>query len=187
VRADEYARGGRGAKNPVQHRAVPPVLDRIHPHQGPVDLAKLAANLLAEIVVIDRRLGLRTECGEGLEHRQQPAFPMLLANGFAEMTPCHQTPDQMRQHPIGTGPFKFVEFRPNEYIKLTRNPDYWNPDRPYLDGIEFTILRDRATAVLAFISDKFDLAVGLSPPMMKDITDQVPRSASTPRATSTDT
>jgi peptide/nickel transport system substrate-binding protein len=32
---------------------------------------------------------------------------------------------QMRQHPIGTGPFKFVEFRPNESIKLTRNPDYW--------------------------------------------------------------
>jgi hypothetical protein len=32
--------------------------------------------------------------------RPQPAFPMLLANGFAEITPCHQTPDQMRQHPI---------------------------------------------------------------------------------------
>ena len=46
----------------------------------------------------------------------------------------------MRQHPIGTGPFKFVEFKPNEHIKVTRNPDYWKPDRPYLDGIEYTII-----------------------------------------------
>ena len=47
----------------------------------------------------------------------------------------------MRQHPIGTGPFKFVEFKPNESIKVTRNPDYWKSGRPYLDGIEYTINR----------------------------------------------
>ena len=108
--------------------------------------------------------------------RRQPAFPTLLANGFAPITPCHQTPDQMRQHPIGTGPFKFVEFKPNEYIKLTRNPDYWKPGLPYLDGIDFTIVRDPATAVLAFIAGKFDVAGGLSPPMVKDITGQLPDS-----------
>ena len=28
--------------------------------------------------------------------RRQPAFPILLANGFSAITPCHQTPDQMR-------------------------------------------------------------------------------------------
>jgi peptide/nickel transport system substrate-binding protein len=106
--------------------------------------------------------------------RPQPAFPMLLANGFAAITPCHQTPDQMRQHPIGTGPFKFVEFKPNEHIKVARNPDYWKPERPYLGGIEFTVIRDPATTVLAFISGKLDLASGMSPSMMKDITSQVP-------------
>src|SRR5262245_62882201 len=101
---------------------------------------------------------------------------MLLASGFAPITPCHQTPDQMRQHPIGTGPFKFVEFKPNENIRLTKNPDYWKPGLPYLDGIEFTIVRDPATAVLAFIAGKFDVAGGLSPPMIKDITGQLPDS-----------
>jgi ABC-type transport system substrate-binding protein len=30
-------------------------------------------------------------------------------------------------------PFKFVEFKPNEYIKVERNSDYWKRDRPYLD------------------------------------------------------
>ena len=49
-------------------------------------------------------------------------------------------PRDMRTHPIGTGPFKFVEFKQNECIKLTRNPDYWKKGRPYLDGIEFTII-----------------------------------------------
>jgi peptide/nickel transport system substrate-binding protein len=106
--------------------------------------------------------------------RRQPAFPMLIADGFGDITPCHQSQTEMRQHPIGTGPFKFVEFKPNESIKLTRNPDYWKPGRPYLDGIDFTIVRDRATAIQAFVSGKFDEAGGLSPPEMKDIEDQVP-------------
>ena len=52
----------------------------------------------------------------------------------------------MRQHPIGTGPFKFVEFKPNEYIKVAKNPDYWKPGRPYLDGIEYTIMREARRA-----------------------------------------
>ena len=51
----------------------------------------------------------------------------------------------MRQHPIGTGPFKFVEFKPNESIKVVRNPDYWKPGRPYLDGIEYTIIANPST------------------------------------------
>ena len=120
--------------------------------------------------------------------RPQPAFPMLLADGLSAITPCHQTPDQMRQNPIGTGPFKFVEFKPNEHIKLARNPDYWKPDRPYLDGIEFTVIRDPATMVLAFISGKLDLAAGLSPSMMKDITSQMPDTIwSGPQETSTAT
>ena len=53
--------------------------------------------------------------------RPQPAFPMLLAIGFSAIYPCHVSPRDMRQHPIGTGPFKFVEFKPNEHIKVTQS------------------------------------------------------------------
>ena len=53
--------------------------------------------------------------------RPQPAFPILLATGFAPIYPCHVPPAQMRRQPIGTGPFKFQEFKPNEYIRLTRS------------------------------------------------------------------
>src|SRR5712675_1609873 len=71
--------------------------------------------------------------------RPQPAFLALLASGWSPVYPCHVSPRDMRSHPIGTGPFKFVEFKPNEVVRTTRNPDYWKPDRPYLDGIEFVI------------------------------------------------
>src|SRR3984893_1935917 len=84
--------------------------------------------------------------------RPQPAFLMLIANDFSEIYPCHMSPREMRQHPIGTGPFKFVEFKPNEYIRVTRTLAYLKQDKPYLDGIEYTIIRDRSTATLAFIS-----------------------------------
>ena len=72
--------------------------------------------------------------------------------------PCHVNPRDMRTHPIGTGPFKFAEFKPNEYIRVVKNPDYWKPGRPYLDGIEWTIIPNRSTQTLAFIAGKFDMS-----------------------------
>jgi peptide/nickel transport system substrate-binding protein len=109
--------------------------------------------------------------------RPQPAFLMLLANGFAPVYPCHVPAAQMRQHPIGTGPFKFVEFKPNETIKVTRNADYWKKDRPYLAGIEWTIIRNLSTATLAFISGKFDMTFPstLTVPLWKDVQKQMPQ------------
>ena len=108
--------------------------------------------------------------------RPQPAFLMLLASGLAPIYPCHVLQRDMRQHPIGTGPFKFVEFKPNESIKVTRNADYWKKDRPYLDGIEFTIIRNMATATLAFISGSFDMTFPytLTVPLLKDVRSQRP-------------
>src|SRR5437016_4313121 len=89
--------------------------------------------------------------------RPQPALLALLASGLSPIYPCHVTPAQMRQHPIGTGPFKFVEFKPNEHIKVAKNPDYWKPERPYLDAIEYTIVPNRSTAILGFVAGQFDV------------------------------
>jgi len=105
--------------------------------------------------------------------RPQPAFLALLASAFSVVYPCHVPPAEMRRHPIGTGPFKFVEFKPNERITLTRNRDYWKPGRPFLDGIEFTIIRDRSTANLAFVAGKLDW-IATTLPLSKDITSQEP-------------
>src|SRR5438477_3131236 len=108
--------------------------------------------------------------------RPQPAFLALLASGMSPVYPCHVSPAQMRQHPIGTGPFKFVEFKPNEYIKVAKNPDYWKPGRPYLDGIEYTITKNRSTAILAFVAGKYDLTFAgtLTIPLTYDLQRQRP-------------
>jgi peptide/nickel transport system substrate-binding protein len=109
--------------------------------------------------------------------RPQPAILALIASGYTPIYPCHVSARDMRQHPIGTGPFKFVEFKPNERIKLIRNPDYWKPARPYLDGIEYTIISNRSTAILAFVAGKFDLTFPyeVTVPLIKDIKQQAPQ------------
>jgi peptide/nickel transport system substrate-binding protein len=107
----------------------------------------------------------------------QPALLALLASGWAPIYPCHIPAAQMRQHPIGTGPFKFVDFKPNESITVTRNPDYWKPGRPYLDGIEYTIMREEAPRDLAFFGGRFDMTTpfGVTIPTMKDFKEQAPQ------------
>jgi peptide/nickel transport system substrate-binding protein len=109
--------------------------------------------------------------------RPQPAFLNLLAAGQAPIYPCHVAARDMRQHPIGTGPFKFVEFKPNERIRVTRNPDYWKTGRPYLDGIEYTIIKNLSTAILAFVAGKFDMTFrySVTAPLLKDVNSQMPQ------------
>jgi peptide/nickel transport system substrate-binding protein len=83
----------------------------------------------------------------------------------------------MRQAPIGTGPFRMAEFRPNASIRLVRNPDYWKQDRPYLDGIEYRIIRSRSTRTLAFVAGEFDMSFPyeLSAALVRDVQSQAPR------------
>jgi peptide/nickel transport system substrate-binding protein len=107
----------------------------------------------------------------------QPALVALLASGYSPVYPCHVPPQEMRQHPIGTGPFKFVSYKPNKAIRLTRNPDYWKPGRPYLDGIEWTIIPNRSTALLAFVAGKLDMTFPyeVTVPLLRDIGQQDPQ------------
>src|SRR5713226_3018656 len=107
--------------------------------------------------------------------RPQPALLALLASGWAPIYPCHVLPRDMRSHPIGTGPFKFVEFKPNEVIRVTRNPDYWKEGRPYLDGIEWTIIKDVSTRNLAFVAGKVDLVYPVTTPQLQDVKSQAPQ------------
>ena len=106
--------------------------------------------------------------------RPQPYLIALLASGQSPVYPCHVSPAQMRQHPIGTGPFKFVEYKPNEHIRTIRNPDYWKPGRPYLDAIETTIIPSASTRNLAFVAGKFDL-LWASIPQLKEVQSQAPQ------------
>jgi len=119
----------------------------------------------------------------------QPALLALLASGFTPVYPCHVPPAEMRRAPIGTGPFKFVEYKPNQSIKVTRNPTYWKPGRPYLDGIEYTIIADRSTRMLAFASGKFDMTfpTDVTVPLLKNLRKDAPQAQCTMRDTGVST
>ena len=51
--------------------------------------------------------------------------------------------------PIGSGPFKFVEWKKGRYIRLDRNPDYWKKGQPYLDRIVARFIADPSTRTAA--------------------------------------
>jgi peptide/nickel transport system substrate-binding protein len=83
----------------------------------------------------------------------------------------------MRTNPIGTGPFKFVEFKRGESVKFVRNPDYWKKGRPYVDAIEWKVIESLSTRVLAFVAGEFDLTFSsdVSIPLLKDVNAQAPK------------
>ncbi len=125
-----------------------------------------------EKVVAAGDLGVRFEL-----RSPQPSLFNLLASGLTPIYPCHVSPKDMRSAPIGTGPFKFVEFKRNESIRIERNPKYWKPQRPYLDAIEFRIIPNRSTRILAFVAGDFDLTFvdDVTLPLMKDVNARAPK------------
>jgi peptide/nickel transport system substrate-binding protein len=109
--------------------------------------------------------------------KPQPSLLAMLASGLAPVIPCHLTAKDLRTNPVGTGPFKFVEYRSNDGIKLVKNPNYWKKGMPYLDGIDWRIVPSRSTRVLAFVAGEFDITfVGdITTPLMGDIEKQAPK------------
>jgi peptide/nickel transport system substrate-binding protein len=58
-----------------------------------------------------------------------------------------QTAAAFYNHPIGTGPFKFDKYVKGQYVKLVKNPDYWQPGRPHLDSVTFDAIANGNTRV----------------------------------------
>ena len=64
--------------------------------------------------------------------------------------------------PVGTGPYRFVDFKPGDLIKGERNPAYYLPNRPYFDTIEMKGGGDAVSAARAVIqTGEYDYAWNL--------------------------
>ncbi|MWV44517.1 ABC transporter substrate-binding protein [Paenibacillus sp. HJL G12] len=90
--------------------------------------------------------------------------------GIVSPTAAKKYGDQLGQHPVGTGPFKFVKWDENAEIKVERNPDYhWAPElvtnqgAPHLNGIDFKIVPEEATRI-GSVQSKQVLAAETVPP-----------------------
>src|SRR5712691_808761 len=81
-------------------------------------------------------------------------FLMVLGGyrtGFlvASPTAVQQWGKDYKFHPVGTGPFKFVEWTPGQEAVLAKNEHYFKPGLPYLDKIVLKTMKDATTRVAA--------------------------------------
>jgi peptide/nickel transport system substrate-binding protein len=79
--------------------------------------------------------------------RSWTEFPLYLAGQIGFMASpawlkASDNNDALKAKPVGTGPFVFVDYKPNEFFKAKRNPSYWNQPYPYLDSIELRPIPD---------------------------------------------
>ncbi len=60
--------------------------------------------------------------------------------------------------PVGTGPFKFVEYQRGQYIIAERNPNYWRAGLPYLDRLVWRFITDKSAATAAMEAGQVHLS-----------------------------
>ena len=89
--------------------------------------------------------------------RPQPSLLLMLASGYSPIYPAHVSLSELRTKCIGTGPFKLKEYRQGELIELVKNSDYFVKGRPYLDGIRYTIIKERGTRYSALQTGRQDI------------------------------
>lgn len=58
----------------------------------------------------------------------------------------------------GTGPFKWVEWIPNDHIQMVRNENYWDAPKPYVDEYRVNIFRDQQSMMASLESGTLDVA-----------------------------
>ena len=78
------------------------------------------------------------------------------------------------RNPVGTGPFKFVEWKEADYILLEKNPSYWESDAsggklPYLDKVLIKIIIEPSTLVAALKTGEVDLINNVVPQFVGDL------------------
>jgi len=113
--------------------------------------------------------GIRTPAPDRVEFRLtevDPLFLHKLTMPFAAVvdrdTVERVGDDDFTRYPVGTGAFVLEEWTYGQRLKLARNPDYFRPGRPYLDGVEETIGVSAQLAWFKYQRGELDLA-GIPP------------------------
>ncbi|MDT0203150.1 ABC transporter substrate-binding protein [Nocardioides sp. AE5] len=87
-------------------------------------------------------------------------FPHYLTGAAGMMIPMSSLtdPEPASAHPVGTGPFVFVNHVQGSSLSVEKNENYWRADEglPYLDGIEFRIIPDGTQRTMALQANDVD-------------------------------
>ena len=84
------------------------------------------------------------------------AFADLLSDRQVKIVPRGKVA-QLATQPVGTGPFRFVSYTPNDRMILTKNPDYFEAGLPKLDGVELLIIPEMSSKIAALRSGELDI------------------------------
>ncbi|MFJ7726809.1 ABC transporter substrate-binding protein [Neobacillus sp. NPDC097160] len=71
--------------------------------------------------------------------------------------------EKINEHAVGTGPFKFQSWTPNDSVTLVRNEDYWQKGLPKLDKLIYKIIPDNSARLTALKNGEIDIMVSLNP------------------------
>jgi peptide/nickel transport system substrate-binding protein len=66
---------------------------------------------------------------------------------------------KMNEASVGTGPFRLKAFKPNGYLTLERNKDYWEKGLPYLDEVQVVFIPNSASMLVSLRNKRVDLAL----------------------------
>ncbi len=83
--------------------------------------------------------------------------------GIASPTAFEAAGDKFGDNPVGTGPFKFTDWKRNYSITIEKNPDYWQQGLPKLDKVIFRSMPDNSARLNALMAGDIDLADGINP------------------------
>lgn len=100
-----------------------------------------------------------------LKRPQAPFLKNLAMSPFGIASPAaiEKSGDKFGDNPVGTGPFKFVEWKRNDSITIEKNEDYWVKDLPKLDRVVFRAIPDNSARLNALNAGEIDLADGVNP------------------------
>ena len=89
-------------------------------------------------------------------------LPIIPKHVFGDGQPLATHP--RNANPVGSGPFRLVEFKPGEHIVMERFDGYWRKDRPLIDRLIIREYKDLASMLLAFEKGEIDVHSGMTDP-----------------------
>ena len=100
------------------------------------------------------------------------AFPAYLTTQVGYVIALSQLDSKTgSQVPVGTGPFKYQSWEPNDHFTVVRNPDYWQAGLPYLDTVTFKPIVSDQSRESSLRSNTIDLMVSHDPGIIRDLRD----------------
>lgn len=142
---------------PLTAEAIKLIVDNAIGDDPPIRSAYVGrADLESARIINDHVVEMKTSSPVG------PFRQMLSCVAWAVNSPAafEKYGEEASRHPVGTGPYRFAEWKSGEYIALERNPDYFG-EQPYYDRLVWRFVPEALTRVAMLESGEVDVVVAV--------------------------